>query len=400
DPTFPPRPARHPVEAPPLQSVEAPASSASQPPTPPFEFVPAESNELSIGGRVIGSLHAAQNGATSQAPHRTLRPLNFVETEVIHLLAWVNRVGSCYSRIAPMGNDSDVVCYLMRGQLANDLFVTVRSVLPAVASFMAVAHPNCAPGQSAAEVVVVEDPAAPRKRFFLHEYYTRIEWLSATRAHVQTNGATGSVEWSGSEHDVLRAELRIFPEGAPESLGMFLRLLTSLLLPARGGVLIHASGIASQGEGFVFLGESGAGKTTTARRLGGEGALRFADDMAILHLAPGQPVRVEPCRFDRGGRLPGRENRSWPLRAAYQVQKGAAVTQDFGKVKASLAVWCAAILSTTGPPGALGSLLGLASDLCRCVPPRALHISPTGPILSALAGPTPAVQPLPSSLPA
>jgi len=296
-----------------------------------------------------------------------------------------------------MGNGSDGVGYLMRGELANDLFVTVRSALPPVASFMAVAHPNCGPGPSAAEVVVVEDSAAPRKRFFVHEYYTRIEWLSATTAHVQTNGATASVEWSGSEHDVLRAELRIFPEGAPESLGMFLRLLTSLLLPARRGVLIHASGVVSQGEGFVFLGDSGAGKTTTARRLGREGTLRFADDLAILHLAHGQEVRVEPCRFDRGGRLPHRENCSWPLRAAYDIRKGAAVTQDSGKVKDSLALWCAAILSTTGPPGALGSLVGLASDLCRSVPPRILDVSAVGRVLPALTLPTPPAQLSPGS---
>jgi len=280
----------------------------------------------------------------------------------------------------------------MRGTLASDLFVTVRSTLPRVAAFMAATHGSCGPGAAAAEVVVSEDPSAPQKRFFLSEYYTRIDWLSETQAHVQTNGATGSIAWSGGERDVLRAELRIFPEGAPESLGMFLRLITSLLLPSRGAVLIHASGVMNQGEATVFLGESGAGKTTTARRVGREGALRFADDLAILHVGQGQAVRVEPFRFDRGGRLPGRENRIWPLRAAYDIRKGAAATQDAGKVKDPLATWCAAILSTAGPAGSLGSLLGLASELCRSVHPRVLHVSGTGRILSTLARPTPSAQ--------
>jgi hypothetical protein len=299
-----------------------------------------------------------------------------------------------------MGKGADSLGYLMRGALANDLFVTVQSTLAPVAAFMAAVHQNCGPGQAAAEVVVVEDPSAPRKRFFLPDYYTRIEWLSPTHAHVQTNGATGSIEWSGSESDVLRAELRIFPEGAAESVGMFLRLLTSLLLPSRRAVLIHASGVVTHGEGVVFLGESGAGKTTTARRLGREGALRFADDLAILHLGQAQGVRVEPCSFDQGGRLPGRENRSWPLRAAYDVRKGAAVTQDLGNVKDSLATWCAAILSTTGPPGTVGSLVGLAWELCRCVPLRVLDVSPTGGILSALDRQASSAQLLPTSSPA
>jgi hypothetical protein len=110
--------------------------------------------------------------------------------------------------------------------------------------------------------------------------------------------------------------------------------------------------------------------------------------LAILHVGQGHGVSVEPCRFDRGGRLPGRENRSWPLGAAYDVRKGAALTQDAGKVKDPLATWCAAILSSTGPPGSLDSLLGLASDLCESVPPRALHVSSSGSVLSAIARPT------------
>jgi serine kinase of HPr protein (carbohydrate metabolism regulator) len=64
---------------------------------------------------------------------------------------------------------------------------------------------------------------------------------------------------------------------------MFLKLLMSLLLPSRRAVLIHASGVVIQGEGVIFLGDSGAGKTTTARRLGREGAMRIADDLTILH---------------------------------------------------------------------------------------------------------------------
>jgi hypothetical protein len=285
-----------------------------------------------------------------------------------------------------MGKGADGQGYLMRGALANDLFVTVRSALPPVRAYLT-STPQFKddPGPAAAELVVSEDPDAPRKRFRLPDSYTRIEWLSGTRAQVQTNGATGEIDWSGSADDVLRAELRIFPEGAPESLGMFLRLVTSLVLPSRRAVLVHASGVVSQGEGVVFLGDSGAGKTTTARRAGREGALRFADDLAILHVGDGQGVRIEPCRFDRGGRLPGRENRSWPLRQAYDVRKGAAVTLDAGKVNDPLATWCAAILSSTGPPGSLDSLLGLASDLCRILPPRALNVSGSGSVLSALA---------------
>jgi hypothetical protein len=299
-----------------------------------------------------------------------------------------------------MGKSADGEGYPMRGALANDLFVAVRSTLPPVAKLLAAMPqfgPGPRPGPVAAEVIVTTDPGAPRKRFLLHEYYTRIEWLSSAHAQVQTNGATGFIDWSGSASEVLRAELRIFPEGAPESLGMFLRLVTSMLLPPRRAVLVHASGAVSQAEGVIFLGDSGAGKTTTARRIGREGALRLADDLSILHASPEEGVRVEPCAFDRGGRLPGRENRSWPLRAAYDVRKGAAVTQDMGTVKDPFATWCNAILSSTGPPSSLDSLLCLASELCRMIPPRALNVSASGSVLSAITPPPHAEQVSPAA---
>jgi len=276
----------------------------------------------------------------------------------------------------------------MRAALANDLLVAVRSTLEPVATVMAVMpplNPGADPVGVAAEILVTADSGAPRKRFLLHEYYTRIEWLSATHARVETNGAVGSIDWSGSAGEVLQAELHIFPEGAPESLGMFLRLVTSILLPSRRAVLVHASGVVIQNEAVIFLGDSGAGKTTTARRVGREGALRFADDLVIVHVSRQNEVRAEPCGFDRGGRLPGREYRSWPLRAAYDVRKGAPLTRDLGRVKDPLATWCNAILSSTGPPGSLDTLLGLASDLCQRVPPRALSICASGPVRPTIA---------------
>jgi hypothetical protein len=275
-----------------------------------------------------------------------------------------------------------------RGTLANDLFVSVRSSLAPVAEYLAgTGRFELAPGDVAAEVIVTSDPAAPQKRFFLDEYYTRIVWTSPEHAEVQTNGATGAIDWTGNAEDVLRAELRIFPAGAPESLGLFLRLLASLLLPSRQAVLVHASGLVVQGEGLVFLGDSGAGKTTTARRAGREGGLRIADDLAILRIDD-ETITVEPCRFDRGGRLPGRAGASWPLRAAYLIRKGAARTEDSGPVGNPLTTWCAAMVSSTGPPGSLNSMLSLAFTLSRVVPPRALAVSPTGSVLPVLSLPT------------
>ena len=84
-----------------------------------------------------------------------------------------------------------------RGSLTNDMFVAVRSSLAPVAKFLAsTGRFELAPGAVAAEVYVAADPNAPSKRFGLDEYYTRIVWETATHAEVQTNGATGSIDWN------------------------------------------------------------------------------------------------------------------------------------------------------------------------------------------------------------
>ena len=286
-----------------------------------------------------------------------------------------------------MGPSTEDTAYKLRGTVANGLAVIVHTSLPEVANLLTLAHAFERSDEhfvAAAEVWVQADPTALQHRVLLHEYSTRIEWQDATHARVEINGAHAAIEWSGASDEVLRATLGIYPPGAPESVGMFLRLLVSLLLPPRDAALIHASGVVIDGEARVFLGESGAGKTTTARRAGREGALRLADDLAILRVREGKRVFVEACRFDRGGRLPNRAGEGWPVCAVYDIRKAAAVTLDAGKVENPLATWCAAVLSSSGPPALLDSLLSFALRLNTLLPPRVLRVAPAGPVLPAL----------------
>ncbi len=59
-----------------------------------------------------------------------------------------------------------------------------------------------------------------------------------------------------------------------------LRIAVSLLLPRRGGLLLHSSGVIEGGRGYVFSGASGAGKTTTVRLL--EPRTPLGDDLVAL----------------------------------------------------------------------------------------------------------------------
>jgi hypothetical protein len=234
----------------------------------------------------------------------------------------------------------------------------------------------------AARLKVTADPSAPKRRFLPDEYSTRIEWVGAERARVDVNGATGTIEWAPAPGAILEAELAIYPEGAPESLGMFMRLLAAILLPVRGALLVHAGAVVTDGKSVLFFGESGAGKTTTARRAAFRGALRIADDMAVVDV--GAPISVESCSFDRASRLPGRSGRSWPLAGAYAVQKGAAEMRIDGPVVDPLRQWCAAVMSPALPPARAEALLALIAKARAALPPRGFDVAPRGDVLSAV----------------
>jgi hypothetical protein len=81
-------------------------------------------------------------------------------------------------------------------------------------------------------------------------------------------------------------------------------LLLGVVAARRGGLLLHGGAAARRGAGYLFLGRSGAGKSTVCRRAG-RGAL--SDDGAlVLPGARGFGVAATPLRQTARGRRPGR----------------------------------------------------------------------------------------------
>ena len=63
--------------------------------------------------------------------------------------------------------------------------------------------------------------------------------------------------------------------------------LVARLLGQRGGVILHASSVAIDGRAFVFLGHSGAGKSTIAEIASASGAEVLSDDRTIVTIEHG-----------------------------------------------------------------------------------------------------------------
>ena len=113
--------------------------------------------------------------------------------------------------------------------------------------------------------------------------------------------ATGSeflmdVENAGRFHVIGGSEVRVRP-GADVALAgrIFVRALLPLLLQQRGLATLHASAVATDAGAVLFLGSSGAGKSSLAAALAQLGRPLMADDVAAVARASDGQMEVLPA---------------------------------------------------------------------------------------------------------
>jgi hypothetical protein len=105
----------------------------------------------------------------------------------------------------------------------------------------------------------------------------------------------------------------------PYALDSVLRILHTVMLAPRGGFLLHAASAVKNGDGFVFSGVSGAGKTTISS-LAPEGVRLLSDEVSYIvpteasFLAYGTPFCGELARNG--------ENTFAPLKCVYLLAHG------------------------------------------------------------------------------
>lgn len=160
---------------------------------------------------------------------------------------------------------------------------------------------------------------------------------------------------------------------SPYSLDSLLRILHTLVLAGRGGMLMHASSAVVDGKAYVFTGVSGIGKTTISR-LAPATVQVLTDEMSFIHprdgtyFAHGTPFAGELGR-------PG-ENTHAPLAGIFLLAQGAENRID-------------ALSPADAVRGLMGNILFFARDddltsavfdnaiaLAACVPVRRLTFLP------------------------
>jgi hypothetical protein len=139
------------------------------------------------------------------------------------------------------------------------------------------------------------------------EYGLDFDWAPAA-VRLAGLGLVGRLDWL-ADGPGLSGALWTPEDGGERFPGVFenfLRVLVAYRLLEVGGVVLHSAGVVKDGAAFLFLGRSGAGKTTVARLSLAQGAEVLSDDLnaVIADAAPaaGCAVLKLPFTGDLGER--------------------------------------------------------------------------------------------------
>ncbi|MEO1083145.1 MAG: hypothetical protein AAFY88_02780 [Acidobacteriota bacterium] len=170
----------------------------------------------------------------------------------------------------------------------------------------------------------------------------------------------------------------------------FFRLLVAYRLLELGGVLFHSAGVVSGERSFLFLGPSGAGKTTISKLSLATGREVLSDDMNALCPPPdGGPVRLEKLPFAGDlGNQPGKR-RSFPLAAFCRLRQGEHGLKPLRAAESvAFLVGCAPFINAD--PHRLDALTDNLLDLVRSLPAYELSFAKDGGFWPLLEGECPA----------
>lgn len=160
---------------------------------------------------------------------------------------------------------------------------------------------------------------------------------------------------------------------AKVSVENFLRVAYAWLCVQNEALLLHAAGLIRDGQGYVFFGPSGAGKTTTTQ-LARDSAAVLSDDLIIVRFHEGQPfLHGVPFKGALADVL--RANQSAPLKGIYRLQQSR--RHHLEPLPHILAI---AELSASAPfvvreVGLSERLIAVCDRLARSVPVQKLHFA-------------------------
>jgi len=142
-------------------------------------------------------------------------------------------------------------------------------------------------------------------------------------------------------------------------------LLFRHLFADRGALLVHACGIAWKGKGYLFVGSSGSGKSTTARLWKAAGSTVLNDDRVVLE-ASRDGIFIHPTPWF--GDFPEVGEGKVPLSALYLLRKGTEVSFELLRPAGAVALLFAKSFPPLWDPERMATTLEVLDFVCRHVP--------------------------------
>lgn len=188
---------------------------------------------------------------------------------------------------------------------------------------------------------------------------------------------TGVATWDRHRHYTkVEQPVQDFSESAQHPdyvVDSAIRVMFSYRLLEQDGVLLHAAGMVKDGKGYLFAGESNAGKSTVAR-CSSKISTVLSDDLTIAYLTrQGGSIFGTPFfgEFSTGG-----TNVSAPLAGIYFLRKATAnklVPLDSNR---TLTRFLKSVMFFGQDRATTAKVLQLATRFCQCVPCYELQFLP------------------------
>ena len=153
-----------------------------------------------------------------------------------------------------------------------------------------------------------------------------------------------------------------------------IRVLTAYRLLERGGVLLHSAGVVDQDRADLFLGRSGAGKTTLSRLGLASGRIVLSDDVNAVAWAEGRPVvHKVPFSGELGRTDTCRE--SYPARCLCALIKDQQTMLSRLRPAESLALLIVCSPIVNSDPHRFEQLIQNLEDIAQHLPGYRLHLA-------------------------
>lgn len=182
---------------------------------------------------------------------------------------------------------------------------------------------------------------------------------AGTRIEFAYPGFTGEIDLEQGE-----GRLSVSHPDPIADIQMFLSLALNTVALRRGGCVVHAAGIAHRGQGFLFLGPSGTGKTTLSRL--SEGDVVLNDDLVLMMPTP-EGWQICGTPFTNPHQNPP-HHASVPLRAVLRLSQSPVHQMEALAPAAALAEVVSSVALLSNLPPLAPRVMEIASQMLQSVP--------------------------------